>query len=117
MSRENNLLQQVIKTYSKEDRNLVLKAFSFAKEAHKGQKRLSGEDYIIHPLRIVNCLVFELSIKNTDLIIASILHDVVEDSNTTIKESLPGKGYRPYGRFLLFQASSICLFLFVRPFS
>lgn len=68
------------------DKELILSAVELARISHKGQKRDEGQDYIIHPLRIVNSLIFELSIKNSDLLIASILHDVVEDSNTTLQE-------------------------------
>ena len=68
------------------DKKQILSAIELAKKSHKGQKRDEGQDYFIHPLRIVNCLIFELSIKDTDLIIASILHDVVEDSDTTLKK-------------------------------
>ena len=74
------------------DKKKILSAIELAKKSHRGQKRYEGQDYIIHPLRIANCLIFELSIKDTDLIIASILHDVVEDSNTTIKEIISDFG-------------------------
>ena len=69
-----------------EDKKQILSAIELAKKSHKGQKRDEGQDYIIHPLRIANCLIFELSIKDTELLIAAILHDVVEDSKTTINE-------------------------------
>ena len=67
------------------DKKQILFAIELAKKSHKGQKRDEGQDYLIHPLRTANCLIFELSIKDTDLIIASILHDVVEDSDTTLE--------------------------------
>ena len=61
-------------------------ALKLAQEAHKGQKRDEGQEFIIHPIRIANCLIDELSIKNPDIIISGLLHDVVEDSNVTVSQ-------------------------------
>lgn len=68
------------------DKEKILLAIDIAKKSHKGQKRDEGQDYIIHPLRIANCLIFELSITDTHLLVAAILHDVVEDSDTTLND-------------------------------
>jgi len=68
------------------DEEKILLAIDIAKKSHKGQKRDEGQDYIIHPLRIANCLIFELSITDTHLLVAAILHDVVEDSYTTLND-------------------------------
>ena len=82
-------IYDVINTLKKNRRKintkLILKAYQFAKDYHKGQKRLSGEEYIIHPLNVANIL----SGLNLDdeTICAAILHDVVEDTEIT-KEDL-----------------------------
>lgn len=60
---------------------LLDKAFEFAEKSHSGQKRSSGEDYIIHPLNVASTLV-KLRM-DMDSIIAGLLHDVVEDCNVT----------------------------------
>ncbi len=62
---------------------LFEKAFKFAEEKHKGQKRLDGTDYIEHPI-IVSTLAVEIM---TDYIASvAVLHDVLEDTNTTEDE-------------------------------
>ena len=77
-----DLLQQLIKTSS--EPKLIEKAFEIANEAHKGQKRFSGEDYIQHPLRVAQTLSeFKLDPKT---IVAGILHDVPEDTSVSLKE-------------------------------
>lgn len=65
----------------KSNSHLILKAYNYAKENHKEQKRLSGEEYIIHPLEVASILA---SLKMDDATIcAALLHDVVEDTETT----------------------------------
>ncbi len=59
-------------------------AINFATKAHKGQKRHSGEPYIIHPLAVAGTLVeWDMDI---DTVIAGLLHDTVEDTETTLEE-------------------------------
>lgn len=62
--------------------NQALLALSIAEEKHKGVKRKSGEDYIIHPVRIASALI-SLNILDEEVLIAVILHDVLEDTDTT----------------------------------
>ncbi len=69
-----------------EGRGKIVGALGIARKFHAGQKRDGGQDYFIHPVRIANCLIFELSIKEPDIITAAILHDVVEDTPFTLKE-------------------------------
>lgn len=64
--------------------DLIKKALYFSDEKHKGQKRLSGEDYVMHPLAVANILV-DLHL-DSDTVIAGLLHDVLEDTNTTEDE-------------------------------
>lgn len=59
-------------------------AIDFATKAHKGQKRASGEPYIIHPLSVANTLV-EWGM-DIDSVLAGVLHDTVEDTDATIEE-------------------------------
>jgi GTP pyrophosphokinase len=63
---------------------IIDKAFLFAEEKHKGQKRKSGEDYILHPLRVA----IEISKLKLDVsaIVAALLHDVLEDTKATQDE-------------------------------
>lgn len=68
---------------SEEGRQRIWKAFEFANSAHAGVKRKSGEPYIIHPLAVANIVSGEIGLGVTS-IIASILHDVVEDTDYTL---------------------------------
>ena len=47
-----NLLEKKVNTYDKKNWPMILKAYNYAKKYHTGQKRESGEDYIIHPLTV-----------------------------------------------------------------
>ena len=79
------LLQRLKKYISKKnDLELIKKAYLFASEKHFGQKRLTGEDYIIHPLSVAYILA---TIKaDTETICAALLHDVIEDCDVTKEE-------------------------------
>lgn len=70
--------------YNQEEKNLILKAFLCANDLHFGQKRQSGEDYIIHPLNVA----YILSQMNADCdtVCAGLLHDVIEDTSITKEE-------------------------------
>ena len=76
---------ETVKSYQPNaDTALIQKAYDLADAAHKGQKRVSGEDYIVHPLAVAKILT-ELQIDDIT-ISASILHDVVEDTTYTLKQ-------------------------------
>ena len=62
----------------------VEEAFLFAKKAHEGQKRKSGEDYIFHPLEVAMYLTEYYA--DEDTIIAALLHDTVEDTDNTLED-------------------------------
>ena len=66
-----------IKESGSYDYEKILKAYQYAERLHEGQKRISGEDYIIHPLSVAE-IVFDLQL-DTDSICAAFLHDTVED--------------------------------------
>lgn len=62
-------------------------ALQFANEKHKGQTRRGGADYINHPIRVANHVILaKQSHKFDDIVIASYLHDTIEDTNTTYDE-------------------------------
>lgn len=63
---------------------LLERAYEFASRAHEGQKRLSGEDYIEHPVAVASILV-ELQ-GDAETLAAAILHDVVEDTSTKLED-------------------------------
>ncbi len=64
---------------------IIEKAFHFAKEAHKGIRRRSGEPYILHPIAVAKIASQEMGLGSTS-ICASLLHDVVEDTEYTIED-------------------------------
>ena len=64
---------------------LITKAFHFAKQAHKGVRRLSGEPYIMHPLAVAQIVCGEIGLGSTS-ICAALLHDVVEDTDYTVED-------------------------------
>ncbi len=76
------LIQRVQKYHPSDDISMIQKAYQTAAEAHKDQKRKSGEPYIIHPLNVAIVLA-DLELDK-ETIVAGILHDVVED--TIMKE-------------------------------
>lgn len=82
------LRQQLMETmkslYSVEDIEMVGRAYDMAFEAHKDQKRKSGEPYIIHPI-CVAIILAELELDR-ETIIAGLLHDVVEDTDVTYED-------------------------------
>jgi len=77
-------LLNIISTYSKEEVDKIMKAYNYANDLHKGQYRQSGEEYIIHPLTVAYILA-ELG-ADSDTICAGLLHDTLEDTNTTKEE-------------------------------
>ncbi|MCL6296468.1 RelA/SpoT family protein [Jejuia spongiicola] len=73
------LLKVSYRTLSKEDKKLIRSAFDVALDAHKDQRRKSGEAYIFHPLAVAKIVAQEIGLDATS-IAAALLHDVVEDS-------------------------------------
>ena len=62
----------------------IERAYELAEKAHRGQKRLSGESYVSHPVSVA-CILLDLGL-DTDSVCAALLHDVVEDTDVTIDE-------------------------------
>ena len=77
-------IEELLKLNEEYNIDSITEVYYFAKEAHTGQKRKSGEDYFIHPLE-VSLILAEMKMDE-ETIIASILHDVVEDTSITIEE-------------------------------
>jgi len=81
-----SILEKILENpaYKEPDKKLIEKAFELAKTAHAGQKRLSGEEYLFHPLHVAYFLS-ELGLDATT-IAAGILHDTIEDTLVTHKD-------------------------------
>ena len=79
------LLRISYQTLTPEDKKLIRKAFDVAVEAHKDQRRKSGEAYIFHPIAVAKIVASEIGLGATS-IAAALMHDVVEDTPTTVKD-------------------------------
>ena len=67
------------------DKKLIRLAFDIAVDAHKNQRRKSGEPYVIHPISVAKIVADEIGLDSTS-IASALLHDVIEDSNYTIED-------------------------------
>lgn len=79
------VFQVMARRVSPKEMALLREAFEFAREAHKGQKRKTGEPYILHPIAVATIAAEELML-GVNPVIACFLHDVVEDTDHTIEE-------------------------------
>ena len=79
-------LIEKLRTYitNEEDIELIYKVYNYAKEKHSGQTRVSGEEYINHPIATAMILTGVFADKET--ICAGLLHDILEDTDTTKQE-------------------------------
>jgi len=75
---DEKIIEKVTRNYSESDRQLFEKACAFARDAHKGQKRESGEPYINHPYNVAEILI-DLGM-DMHTVAAGLLHDVIEDT-------------------------------------
>ena len=76
-------LEQTVREYNPgADLEQIRAAFDFAEQAHQGQKRKSGEPYIIHPLAVAQIIAEELHL-DSESIIGALLHDCIEDTRAT----------------------------------
>ena len=80
-----HLLDSYIATRHRKKVDIITKAFNFAKQAHKGVRRLSGEPYIMHPIAVAQIACEEVGLGSTS-ICAALLHDVVEDTEYTTED-------------------------------
>tara|TARA_R110000868_G_scaffold5228_4_gene32032 strand:+ start:449 stop:2668 length:2220 start_codon:yes stop_codon:yes gene_type:complete len=79
------LLRISYQTLTTEDKKLIRKAFDVAVDAHKEQRRKSGEAYIFHPIAVAKIVASEIGLGATS-IAAALMHDVVEDTAITVKD-------------------------------
>ena len=81
--------QRLLNTYlaspHRKKTDIITKAFNFARQAHKGVKRLSGEPYIMHPIAVAQIACEEMGLGSTS-ICSALLHDVVEDTDYTVED-------------------------------
>lgn len=80
-----NLLDSYLASKHRKKVEIITKAFNFAKQAHKGVKRRSGEPYIMHPIAVATIVCNEIGLGSTS-ICAALLHDVVEDTDYTVED-------------------------------
>ena len=79
------LLDTYLASSHRGNEELVTRAFNFAKQAHKGVRRKSGEPYILHPIAVAQVACEEIGLGSTS-ICAALLHDVVEDTDYTYED-------------------------------
>ncbi len=85
----NDAFQELLESYlsspHRRKTDIITKAFNFARQAHKGVRRLSGEPYIIHPIAVAIIASKEMGLGSTS-ICSALLHDVVEDTDYTVED-------------------------------
>ena len=90
--RYKEMLRNTYRNLTDEDKVLIRRAFDLAVDAHKEQRRKSGEPYIYHPIAVAQIISDEIGLGATSIACA-LMHDVVEDTSYTLDdiESLFGK--------------------------
>ncbi|MFV0305463.1 MAG: RelA/SpoT family protein [Moheibacter sp.] len=83
--RYKDMLQHTYQTLTKDDKKLIRKAFDLAVDAHKDQRRKTGEPYIFHPIEVAKIVADEIGLGATS-IAAALMHDVVEDTDYTLDD-------------------------------
>lgn len=81
----NELLNGYLASNHRKKAEIIVQAFRFAREAHKGVRRRSGEPYIMHPIAVARIVSQEIGLGSTS-ICAALLHDVVEDTEYTVDD-------------------------------
>ncbi len=79
------LIEDYLATNHRKRVEIITKAFNFAKQAHNGVERKSGEPYIMHPIEVAKIVCNEIGLGSTS-ISAALLHDVVEDTDYTVED-------------------------------
>ena len=84
-SRYKDMLKDTYQTLSSEDKVLIRKAFEMALDAHKNQRRKTGEPFIYHPITVAKIVANEIGL-GAPSIAAALLHDTVEDTDYTFAD-------------------------------
>ena len=92
------VLDGYLKSNHRKKVEIIERAYKFAKEAHKGVRRRSGEPYILHPIAVAKIASQEIGLGSTS-ICAAFLHDVVEDTDYTVEDIEQHFG-KKFGRYL-----------------
>ncbi len=79
------LLDSYLNSNHRRKVEIIEKAYNFAREAHKGVRRRSGEPYILHPIAVATIVSVEMGLGSTS-ICSALLHDVVEDTDYTVED-------------------------------
>lgn len=85
LARYKDLISNTYRTLDEEQNRLIRKAFDIALDAHKDQRRKSGEPYIYHPIEVAKIVANEIGLGASSIACA-LLHDVVEDSEYTYED-------------------------------
>lgn len=85
LARYKDLISNTYRTLDEENNKLIRKAFDIALDAHKDQRRKSGEPYIYHPIAVAKIIAKEIGLGATSIACA-LLHDVIEDSDYTYED-------------------------------
>ena len=85
LARYKDLISNTYRTLDEENNKLIRKAFDIALDAHKDQRRKSGEPYIYHPIAVAKIIATEIGLGATSIACA-LLHDVIEDSEYTYED-------------------------------
>ena len=80
-----HLVDTYLQSRHRKHTEIIEKAFNFARQAHKGVRRLSGEPYIMHPIAVAQIACEEIGLGSTS-ICAALLHDVLEDTDYTVED-------------------------------
>ena len=83
--RYKNLISNTYRTLDEEQNKIIRKAFDIALDAHKDQRRKTGEPYIYHPIEVAKIVANEIGLGTTSIACA-LLHDVIEDSEYTYED-------------------------------
>jgi guanosine-3',5'-bis(diphosphate) 3'-pyrophosphohydrolase len=85
LARYKDLISNTYRTLDEENNKLIRKAFDIALDAHKEQRRKTGEPYIYHPIAVAKIVATEIGLGATSIACA-LLHDVIEDSDYTYED-------------------------------
>ena len=84
MIRIEDIVEKVRRNHPQADLDLLRRAYLFSAREHKGQKRASGESYLVHPLEVANILA-DMRLDAVS-VSTGLLHDVVEDTDVTLED-------------------------------